>query len=67
MTKAYEQINRDTEAAHRGTKPAILVDVYGSNPPDAARHDRGTSTREGAADAQNRRRETPPGSYDHKR
>ncbi len=68
MTKAYEQINRDTEAARRGEKPPILTNVYGSKPPKAAQAfgGNGVSDRAGAQEAQDARRAARPGSYDSK-
>ncbi len=61
MTKAYEQINRDTEASKRGIAATILVNTYGSRPPAAAVFDRGTSTVEGAREATDARRSQRPG------
>jgi len=67
MTKAFESITRDTEAASRGTMPDVLVDTYGNKPPKAADFRGGISDRAGAQEAQDLRRTTPPGSYDHRR
>jgi hypothetical protein len=67
VTKAYQDINRDTEAANRGVKPAILTDVYGSNPPAAAEFGKGVSDQAGAQQAQDARRTATPGDYDHRR
>jgi hypothetical protein len=66
MSKAYEQINRDTEAAKRGIVPPVLTDTYGppSKTPAAARFGVGTSSREGAQEAQDARRTARPGDYD---
>lgn len=67
MSNAFQQIVADTAAANRGQKPETLTDVYGNRPPDAAKFDVGTSTREGAQEAQDARRELPIGVYDTKR
>ena len=69
MTKIYQDIARDTEAARRDQKPDVLTDVYGppSKTPAAARFGVGTSTREGAAEAADARRQVKPGQYDSKR
>ncbi len=69
MTKAYEQINKDTAAANRGVMPDVLVDVYGpsSKAPAAARANGGVSDQAGAQQAQDARRSAAPGQYDTKR
>ena len=48
-------------------KPEILIDTYGNKAPDAAKFGKGTSTREGAQEAQDARRSARPGEYDHRR
>jgi hypothetical protein len=46
------------------TKPLdVLVDVYGTRAPDAAKFGVGTSTREGAQAAQDARRQAKRGDY----
>ena len=63
MTKGFQHVDQDTAAARRGIlPPGIKIDGYDSaaapvKPPAAAIFDRGTSTREGVAEAQNARRE----------
>jgi hypothetical protein len=48
--------------------PPVLVDTYGvRNVPDAAKFGVGTSTREGAQQAQDARREQKPGDYSRSR
>jgi hypothetical protein len=50
------------------SKPELLISTYGNRGvPDAARFGKGTSTHEGAQEAQDARREVKPGEYDHKR
>ncbi len=64
----FQQIVEDTAAARRGIMPDHLVAEYGNTGvPDAAKFGVGTSTRQGAADAQNARRNAQPGSYDHRK
>ena len=63
MTKGFQHVDQDTAAARRGIlPPGIKIDGYDSaaapvKPPAAAIFDRGTSTREGAFEAQQRRRD----------
>jgi len=65
--QAFEQINGDTAAANRGVVPDVLVDTYGNKDvPDAARFGKGTSTTQGAQQAQDARRNATPGAFDHK-
>jgi hypothetical protein len=54
--------------SNENTKPDHLVDVYGDSAraPDAAKFGKGTSTREGAQQAQDARRNARPGDYDSK-
>jgi hypothetical protein len=47
--------------SNQNEKPVIHVDVYGKNAPDAAKFSVGTSTREGAQQAQDARRNQRPG------
>jgi hypothetical protein len=67
MTKAYQQINKDTDAASRGIVPDVLVSTYGNKAPAAAKFNVGTSTQQGAQEAADARREVPLGVYDGKR
>ena len=67
MTKAYQQIDKDTAAANRGKAPDILVDTYGTKAPDAAKFGVGATDRAGAQQAQDARRNATPGEYDTKR
>jgi hypothetical protein len=64
MTKSLgDAVARDTAAALRGQKPAILTDVFGSRPPRAAEFGRGVSDRAGAQEACDARRNAKPGEY----
>jgi hypothetical protein len=45
------------------TKPTILINTYGTSAPDAAKFGVGTSTRHGAQEAQDARRNVRPGEY----
>jgi hypothetical protein len=65
MTKSLgAAIARDTAAARRGDKPAVLTDNYAvRNVPDAAKFGVGTSTREGAQQAADARRAQRPGDF----
>jgi hypothetical protein len=48
-------------------KPEHLVDTYGTGALNAAKFGVSTSTREGAQQAQDARRNAKPGQYDHQR
>jgi hypothetical protein len=50
-------------------KPEILVNTFGSRPPKAAESfgSRGATSLEDIRDATDKRRESKPGQYDHKR
>jgi hypothetical protein len=66
MTKSTlgNAVASDTAAARTGSKPTILTDVYGvRNVPAAAKFGVGTSTRQGAQEAQDARRAQRPGDY----
>lgn len=68
MSNVFQQIAADTAAANSGEKPEILTDTYGNRGvPDAAKFGVGTSTREGAQEAQDARRNATPGEYGTKR
>ncbi len=45
-------------------QPEILIDTYGLRVPDAAKFGVGTSTRQGAQEAQDARRNVRVGDYD---
>jgi hypothetical protein len=68
MAKPTSDIEaRQTEAERRAAPPpAILVDVYGSNPPKAAEAfgGNGVSDRAGCQEAADMRRQVAPGQYD---
>lgn len=62
--KPYRDIAADSAAANRGNIP---VDVYGNKAPVAAKFGVGATDRAGAQQAQDARREVPPGVYGTKR
>ncbi len=62
MSNGFREVNRNNANAKRGIVPPHAVDGYTSQgtktpPPAASRFDIGTSTREGAAEAADARRE----------
>lgn len=57
------EVARDTAAARRGVKPEILNNTFGMNPPKGSVFGQGFSDRAGAADAAEKQRNVPVGSY----
>lgn len=65
MTKSSfgKQVAEDTDRAGKGILPPILVNTYGTEPPQAAVFNRGVSDREGCQEAQDKMRNVQPGDY----